>query len=174
MDKHAKIRWAVLLSALAATVVATFYPVDEQLEPPVPVTPRPGPDPAVKLVAAPAPKDQPRPAWIASDENPFGPRAWDVPPPPPVDSARAVQPVELAQAAPAAEAPPPSLPYRFLGQMQDGGNRIIYLGRGEEVLLAHQNDVLEGSYKVVAVNDSVIEFESVQSGIRQTLPIPAQ
>jgi len=48
------------------------------------------------------------------------------------------------------------------------------LGRGEEVLLAHQNDVLEGSYKVVAVNDSMIEFESVQSGIRQTLPIPVQ
>lgn len=173
MDKHAKIRWAVLLSALAATVVAVFYPVDEQFEHPMPVTARPGPNPAVKLVVAPASKDQPRAAWIASDENPFGPRVWEAPPPV-VDSARAVQPVELAQAAPEPEAPPPPLPYRFLGQMQDGGNRIIYLGRGEEVLLAHQNDVLEGSYKVVAVNDSMIEFESVQSGIRQTLPIPAQ
>lgn len=172
MDKHAKIRWAVLLSALAATVVATFYPVDEHFERPAPVTPRSGLPPAVKLVAAPASKDQPRPAWIASDDNPFGPRIWDAPPPA-VESARAVQPLELAQAAPAPEAPPP-LPYRFLGQMQDGGTRIIYLGRGEEVVLAHQNDVLEGSYKVVAVNDSMIEFESVQSGVRQTLPIPAQ
>ncbi len=173
MDKHAKIRWVVLFSALVATVVAMFYPVDEQFEPPAPVTPRPGPDPAVKLVAALASTDQPRPVWIASDDNPFGPRVWDAPPPA-VDSARAVQPVELAQAAPAPEAPPPPLPYRFLGQMQDGGNRIIYLGRGEEVVLAHQNDVLEGSYKVVAVDDSTIEFESVQSGVRQTLPIPAQ
>jgi hypothetical protein len=173
MDKHAKIRWAVLLSALTATVVAMFYPVDEPFEHPMPVTPRLGPDPAVRLVAAPASKDQPRPAWIASDENPFGPRVWEAPLPA-VESARAVQPVELAQAAPPPEAPPPPLPYRFLGQMQDGGNRIIYLGRGEEVLLAHQNDVLEGSYRVVAVNDSMIEFEAVQSGIRQTLPIPAQ
>jgi hypothetical protein len=172
MDKHAKLRWTVLLSALAATVVAMFYPVDEPSEPQGPIAPRPRPDPAVKLVAAPASKDRPRPAWIASDDNPFGPRVWDAPPPA-VESARAVQLVELAQAAPAPEAPPP-LPYRFLGQMQDGGNRIIYLGRGEEVVLAHQNDVLEGSYKVVAVNDSMIEFESVQSGIRQTLPIPAQ
>ncbi|WP_198119316.1 hypothetical protein [Massilia rhizosphaerae] len=173
MDKHAKLRWTVLLSALAATLVAMFYPVDGPVESRIPATVRPGPSPVIKLVAAPASKEQSRPVWIASDENPFGLRVWETSPPPVVESARVVQSAELVQTAPAQEAPPP-LPYRFLGQMQDGGNRIIYLGRGEEVLLAHQNDVLEGSYKVVAINDSMIEFESVQSGIRQALPIPAQ
>jgi hypothetical protein len=111
--------------------------------------------------------------WIANEENPFGPRVWDAPAKV-TDAARDVQTVELAPVATEPATLPAPLPYRFLGQMQDGGNRIIYLGRGEEVLLAHQDDVLDGSYKVVTVSDSAIEFESVPSGVRQTLPIPAQ
>ena len=58
--------------------------------------------------------------------------------------------------------------------MQDGANQFLYLGRGDQVLLAHQGDVLDGSYKVVAVSDGIIEFESVQSGLKQSLPIPVQ
>jgi hypothetical protein len=139
----------------------------------MPTVAQPMSNAAVKLVSAPVTVDHARPAWVASDDNPFGPRVWTAPPPV-AEVNRTVQPVETTPLAPPPEAPPPPLPYRFLGQMQDGPSRVIYLGRGEEVILAHQNDVLEGSYKVVAVNDSAIEFESVQSGIKQSLPIPAQ
>jgi hypothetical protein len=162
----------VLMLALLATIVAIFYPMDE----PVILTAAriTKPNPAIHVVAAPAVdrQEQGRPLWIASDENPFGPRAWVAPLPAPVEAARAVQAVELAQAAP--EPPPAPLPYRFLGRMQDGANQVLYLGRGDQVLLAHQGDVLEGSYKVVAVSDGMIEFESVQSGLKQSLPIPVQ
>lgn len=171
MDKYAKQRWTVLLSALAATIGAMVYPADEPSTPVMPTVASPQPNPAVKLVSAPATVDHARPAWVASDDNPFGPRVWTAALPV-AEVNRTVEPVEATPAAP--EAPPPPLPYRFLGQMQDGPSRVIYLGRGEEVILARQNDVLEGSYKVVAVNDSAIEFESVQSGIKQSLPIPAQ
>jgi hypothetical protein len=170
MDKRSLIRWVVLLSALAATIVAIFYPTDEpfQARPSRPSVAKPVARAAfVTIVKTPG-----RPVWVASDENPFASRVWEAPPPPVAESPRAVQLVDTTQ--PAAEQPPPPLPYRFLGQMQDGGERVLYLGHGEQVLLARQGDVLESTYKVVAVNDGMIEFESVQSGARQTLPIPAQ
>lgn len=58
--------------------------------------------------------------------------------------------------------------------MQNDGEQILYLGRSDQVLLARKGDVLESSYKVVEVSSTQVEFESVQSGIRQALPIPAQ
>jgi hypothetical protein len=170
MDKSQKIRWAVLLSALSTTIVAIIYPVDELPEPAEAMVRKP--IPAAHAAAVSQPNVQGRRMWIANDEDPFAPRTWDAPPPP-VEAARTVQRVELAQDIPVSEAPPP-LPYRFLGQMQDGSNRIFYLGRGDQVLLARQGEVLESTYKVVAVGDSAIEFESVQSGVRQSLSIPAQ
>lgn len=160
----------VLLSALGATIAATIYPVNELPEPAEALVRKTGP---VGRVVMDAQADKrTRGVWLASDENPFAPRSWDAPQAP-VEAARAVQTVELAPSAPVPESPPP-LPYRFLGQMQDGSDRIFYLGHGEQVLLARQGEVLEGSYKVVAVGDGAIEFESVQSGLRQSLPIPAQ
>jgi hypothetical protein len=171
MNKRNSVRWTVLLSALGMTVGAIFYPVDEPAEPNMLKLPSSGA--VVSKVSAKVEEERGRPAWIASDENPFAARMWEAPPPP-LEAVRAVQPVELAPAEPAQEVPPPPLPYRFLGQMQDGPNRIFYLGHGEQVFLARQGEVLESSYKVVAVSDSAIEFESIQSGIKQTLPIPAQ
>lgn len=58
--------------------------------------------------------------------------------------------------------------------MSDDGNRVVYLKLGEQVLLARVGEVLEGSYKVVAVTAGQIEFESTGSGVRQSLPIAAQ
>lgn len=170
MDKRANLRWAILLSALCATVGAIFYPVDEQTGPTM--TKYPAASAAIKPGGQIIPKDSRRPVWIASDEDPFATRVWQAPQP--AEVARLVQPVELAPSGPVPEQPPPPLPYRFLGQMQDGGNRVFYLGHGDQMLLAHEGEVLEGSYKVVSVTDSAIEFESVQSGVKQTLPISGQ
>jgi hypothetical protein len=168
MHKAAKLRWTVLLSALAATFIAIAYPV-EDVAVPVQNMSLVEPSNAPPEVAAAAALTAPR-VWIATDENPFAARAWDAPPP-------------VIQAPPTAAAPEQvlpvtqqtsPLPYRFLGRMQDGDDKLVYLGRGEQVLLAHQGDVLDGAYKVVSLEDSQIEFESIQGGMRQTLPIPAQ
>jgi hypothetical protein len=174
MDKHKKLRWTILLTALTGTIGAIFYPVDEPVAmwtpPPVPKT-----APSIRKISAAVLQDQTRPIWIANDDDPFAPRVWEAAPPP-SEPTRTIQQVELTPAAsePAPPPPPPPLPYRFLGQMQDGADRIFYLGHGEQVLLARQGEVLEGTYKVVAVNADMLEFESIQSGIRQTLPIPTQ
>ena len=172
MGKNEKLRWTVLATALAGTIGAIFYPVDEPDGMPAMPLSRSGTviPKASGLAEAP---DQARPVWIASNEDPFAPRVWDAAPPA-VETARDVQKVELNQVVPEAPPPPPPLPYRFLGQMQDGADRVFYLGHGDQIVLARQGETLEGSYKVVAVNPDMIEFESVQSGVRQTLPIPAQ
>jgi hypothetical protein len=110
--------------------------------------------------------------WIASDEDPFASKSWQAPPPAPEPSKQpspvAIAPVDTTPA------PPPPLPYKFVGQMNDGAQRVVYLSRGEQVLLAHQGDVLDGSYKVIAIGTTQVEFEAVSSGVRQMLPIPVQ
>jgi len=75
---------------------------------------------------------------------------------------------------PAPPPPPQPLPFRYLGQMSDREDRVIYLGLGEELLPARLGDVLDGRYKVVALNAALIEFETISSGLRQSLPLPAQ
>lgn len=174
MDRYKRLRWAVLLSVLTATVGAIVYPVDDSTtslpaHPLQPISP-------IRTPLAPASVaetyDPKRPVWVASDDDPFAPRVWQAAIAPAVEPARVVQSVNLAQPAPTP--PPTPLPYHFLGQMQDGATHVLYLGHGDQVVLAHEGDVLDGSYKVVAVKDSMIEFESVESGLKQMLPIPAQ
>lgn len=165
----AKRRWTVLLCALAATVAAIAYPVEEESGDIAIVVPvglhRPAPPKTVETVVA------NEVAWIASDEDPFMARHWQAPAPPPPPEPAKPSPV----AEPVAPPPPPTpLPYKFVGQMNNEGARTVYLARGDQVLLAHQGDVLDGSYKVVAIRTAQIEFEALASGLKQTLAIPVQ
>ncbi|MGB9991949.1 hypothetical protein [Pseudoduganella rhizocola] len=169
MNKQAVQRWTVLGTALAATVAAIFYPVEEESV--VAVAERPAGAKAVAakqvlVAAAEAP-----PQWLAADSDPFAPRGWVAPPPVPVAPPPAVAAAMAAEAPPA---PPPPLPYKFVGQMRDGSNTVVYLSLGDQMVLARSGEVLDGGYKVTAISPSQIEFESVALGVHQTLPIPVQ
>src|SRR4051812_45694710 len=97
MEKSQKARWIGLSFALFATIVAIIYPLDELPENRESMVQRGVPlAPGASATIANA---QGRHMWIASDENPFAPRSWEAPSPP-AEAARAVQLVELAQAAP--------------------------------------------------------------------------
>lgn len=177
MDNRQRARWAVLLSALAATIGAIAYPTDELAVAPRSVTVASAVIPTVQPKIVERPRE-----WIASDVDPFAPHGWSaaqpvspLPPPPPPPAplpstdSRGVTPVQLTETP----APPP-IPFKFLGQMIDGKDRIVYLGMGEQVLLARVGDVLEGTYKVIDVRSTQVQFELLASGVRQTLPLPAQ
>lgn len=165
-------RWALLSLGLAGTLAAIFYPVDEEGAvtagtPPLPHAP-------VKLApATPAtvPATADSPGWIAASADPFASKGWQ---PAPV----VVQPATVAPAPVAAvdltPPPPPPLPFKFVGQMNDGNDLVIYLSSGDQVVLARQGDVLDGGYKVSAISPTQIEFESVSSGLKQPLAIPAK
>lgn len=167
MDSSKVKRWSVLGTALLATLAAIAYPVEDEVQM-APVPPVSAPRSGQK--AAPA-EEAGMIDWVASDVDPFAVRGWQAAPPPPPEQARVVHAVE---AAPAAPPPPPALPYKFIGQMNDGTDRILYLGRGEQVQLARQGDVLDGTYKVLSVSATQIEFELISSGLKQWLAIPAQ
>lgn len=169
MERKQVKRWTVLVTALAATLAAIAYPVEEEVQM------APMPKPALAPPAVPKAVQEDLAVhmvdWVASDVDPFAARGWVPPPPaPPPEQARIVQSVVAAPV----EAPPAPLPYQFIGQMNDGSDRVIYLGRGDQVQLARQGDVLDGTYKVVAVSATQIEFELMSSGLKQWLAIPAQ
>ncbi|MDN2700399.1 hypothetical protein O0881_00145 [Janthinobacterium sp. SUN100] len=167
MDKSQRLRWGILLSTLAATLGAIAYP---KTEPDIPARPRPAfphaaPDARLDTVSPEREID-----WVATDENPFTSRGWVSPP---TESATAVIPVVMPTQAPVVP-PPPVLPFKFIGQMVDGADQVIYLGIGEQVMLARLGEILDGTYKVVAITPTQVEFEFIASGVRQALPLPGQ
>jgi hypothetical protein len=169
MNKQAVQRWTVLGTALAATVGAIFYPVEEAAV--VAVAER---APATKLAVAKQVQyvaAEAAPHWLAADSDPFAPRGWVPPPPVPVAPPPSVAALTLTEAPPA---PPPPLPYKFVGQMRDGSDIVVYLSLGDQMVLARSGEVLDGGYKVAAISANQIEFESVALGVHQTLPIPVQ
>ncbi|MGZ5198325.1 MAG: hypothetical protein ACXWC4_01010 [Telluria sp.] len=108
---------------------------------------------------------------MASDDDPFAPRGWVPAPPPEITQLPKAGSTPLIETPPP---PPPVLPFKVLGQMVDGADQVVYLKNGEQVLLARSGDVLEGAYRVVTVSPTQIEFESIASGLRQSLPLSSQ
>lgn len=89
--------------------------------------------------------------------------------------------VRTATAAPAqptlsvAMAPPlPPLPYRYLGRMDDGERRIVFLEKGPVVLTAAAGDTIEGIYRIESVSETAIAFRHIARDVVQTLQVPAQ
>lgn len=163
-----RLRWFILLCSLTVTLVAIWYPVDDTSTAPLVQQ---------KKLSAPAVNAPPK--YVNSQfveqiegesEDPFAPRAW-VPAP-------AVNQIVASNTAPmqtqvVADAAPgiPQLPYRFLGKLLDGEDLIVYLGRGDQTIIARLGEVLEGTYKVVGLNDKSMEFEHLPTNEKQILSI---
>lgn len=170
MDKATRNRWIVLLSALLLTLVAVFYPVDDGTTPRATAMPS---SPAPKLSLVPLPPSESAEEERLGDPDPFSPRGWQAPPPP-APAPVAAAPVSTAPVAPAPPPGPPPLPFRFVGSLNDGGDQIVYLARGDEALVVRAGEVLERTYKVSAITASQIEFEHLPTGQKQTLALPAR
>lgn len=168
MDKARKRRWVILLSALAGTIGAIVYPTDETMET------APANIMATRPVSAETKKEAQIAAdssWIATDLDPFASKGWVAAPVAPAPLKVNSIPQSDPEPPPI---PPPPLPYQFVGQMNNGADRVVYLGRGDQVVLARVGDILESSYKVVTISATHIDFESLSSGLKQSLPIPAR
>lgn len=168
MDKAARRRWLVLLSVLAMTLGAIFYPEEgESLAHSKPVA-KSMASPAVAVSGSPEslPAD-----LLYVDTDPFAPRGWQ-PAPAPAPVAPKVLTVTTAPETPPLPAGPPALPFRFVGSMNDSDEQVVYLGRGEQALVARTGETLEGTYKVLGINAQQIEFEHLPTGEKQTLLFP--
>lgn len=169
MNKASRIRWAVLLTTLAATVTAVVYPVADRATIAVSVAaqqPRRLAAASVDSLVVAATAEE---ADVYVNVDPFTPRGWhapqELPPSAPVAS-QPVAPVDLLADK------PPELPFRFVGSLTDGADQVVYLARGDQAFVVRGGDVIDGGYKVVALSRDQIEFEHISTGTKQVLVFP--
>ena len=173
MDRAARIRWTVLLAALATTVAAILYPEqhvrvrEESRVTTIRST--------VPLVSASLSEDMASTAsrWEPLEDDPFAPRRWQVPaeaialvPPAPVPTALAPTPPAVIE--------PPALPFQFVGRLKDSTQDVVYLSRGDRAVLARMGEVLDETYKVLEITDSQVSFEYLPTGQKQALVVPSR
>jgi hypothetical protein len=167
----ALLRKVVLGLGLLGAVYASFFMPEEvhsyQSAPVSEVQQRP-----LVSVTAPFVAGMPEDDADEPSKDPFAPRNWlpPAPPPEPVKSGPPSREVAAVVLPPG----PPALPFKFAGRMNDGDDQVIYLARGETALIARQGDVLENTYKIVSINASQIELEHLPTGQKQALALPEQ
>lgn len=88
----------------------------------------------------------------------------------------------LAAPVPAVEPTPPPqpvipvappLPFTYLGRMIRNERTLVYLLKGEDMLLVENGQTL-GEYRIESIGDSAMSFFYVPSGTRQALSFPAR
>jgi hypothetical protein len=87
--------------------------------------------------------------------NPFAAASFD-PPPPKVE-------------APKPSAPP--LRYKFIGKLAEGKDYTVFLNDGDNMVIAHQGDTLNDTYRVKAITENAIQFEYLPLNTVQTLSL---
>ena len=93
--------------------------------------------------------------------NVFEAKSWYVPPPPPPPAMPLPPPTPTA----------PLLPFTYLGRYEDLAKPVIFLVRGDRVLLVSAGDVIEGTYRVDGIAGTVLSLTYLPLNIRQTLEI---
>lgn len=85
----------------------------------------------------------------------------------------------LPSAAPAgADVPPlppepavPSVPFTYLGKQSADGHWEVYLGRGDETLIVHEQMVIDGTYRVDAITPPTMALVYLPLKQVQTLDV---
>jgi hypothetical protein len=105
-----------------------------------------------------------RAANAGETANAFESKSWYVPPPPPPPPPPAPPPPP-----PVPTAPP--LPFTYLGRYDESTNSVIFLVRGDRLMLVHAGDVIEGTYRVEGIVGSTLSLTYLPLKITQSLDI---
>lgn len=154
---NAKQRRILLFTMLAGAVVwSAWLALDESADD----APADVAEPALrgKRVAAASPAASaadPAPAHAATTRlglahgNLFPQQTWFVAPPPP-------PPMPPPPPPPPPQAP--ALPFSYMGQWQEGGASTYYLTRGDLPVAVRVGQVLDGAWRLEAVNGTLLNF----------------
>ena len=165
MALTARTRWALLGSALAATLAAVVWMHEQTQNAPAdgmlgPVTRK-----AVKKLGAAsgshlALEKLHRDAGgeTTEIEDIFPAKSWYVPPPPP-------KPVP-----PSPPAPPP-LPFNYMGKLLEDGKWTVFLTQQDQNYAVKAGDTLDGTYRVDQVEAQRVVFTYLPLKMQQTLAI---
>lgn len=91
-------------------------------------------------------------------------------------AAPAAAPAKLAASAASAPPPapvPPALPFRYLGRLENGERKVVFLERGQNLYSVSVGDTLDNTYSVEAISPASVTFRHLTLGEVQTLAIPA-
>ena len=70
--------------------------------------------------------------------------------------------------------PPPPIDLKFYGYAgPKGGNRQIFLLRGEDIFLAKEGQIIDRRYKIMHIGPNSVEVQDVLTNNTQTLPLMA-
>jgi hypothetical protein len=105
-----------------------------------------------------------REANAGETANAFESKSWYVPPPPP-------PPAPPAKLLPPPPPTAPPLPFTYLGRYEDSAKPVIFLVRGDRVLLVRAGDVIEGTYRVEGIVGTALGLTYLPLKIRQSLDI---
>jgi hypothetical protein len=99
----------------------------------------------------------------------FGKLSWLPPPPPPPPPVVVVP----APRPPPPPPPPPTLPYKFVGLLDDAqtGKPRVFLSLGEKLLVASPGDVLEGGFRLDSIGAQELAFTHMQQNISLKLSV---
>ncbi|MYM27950.1 hypothetical protein GTP58_06410 [Duganella sp. CY15W] len=172
MPSNTRLRWALLLGTLGLTLVAMYYPLEDDLaSPALPSAaraPQTAPSTLVENLSAETVAETEQ---AEAGRDPFAPRGWSAPPPPappPAPAPLVVAPVDLTPAG------PPELPFRYVGSLVDGSEQTVYLARGDQAYVLKPGDVVDATYKVLGITPTQIEFEHLPTSAKQALVFPAR
>lgn len=158
------LRWA--LGATSALSVATLLWPSDGRGPAVVEAAllRPAAAAAAPAVG-PLPNELPRTTLVAAQGDPFNSQALAPPPPPPV-------PLTLPPPVPVAPPVPPPA-YRFLGAMTDpGGQRFVFLVKGDQEVSVQPGTQLDDGYQVVALTPTEVQLRHAASDTKASIAIP--
>lgn len=77
--------------------------------------------------------------------------------------------VRAAPPAAAEPAPPPSLPFRYVGRYTEGESMMVFLSANDRSFLSKAGDVLDGAFKLESIDDKQILFTHLPSNQSLTL-----
>ena len=68
--------------------------------------------------------------------------------------------------------PPPAIDLKFYGYSSaGGGSKEIFLLHGDDIFLAHEGDIVDRRYRVVAIRPFAVEIEDIPYHNTQSLPL---
>ncbi len=82
------------------------------------------------------------------------------------------QPIRPSAVLPTGPPPPPSIDLKFYGySSHHGGRREIFLLHGDDIFLAHEGDVVDRRYRIVAIRPFSVDIEDIPYHNTQSVPL---